>query len=521
MKFFRWTVLFLYFSITAVSHACSAVVAGKAATQDGSVLFGHNEDDSGRRVVNAWRVPGVRHEPGEMITLRGGGKVPQVRETYSYFWYQVNGLAYSDYYANEWGVHIASDACASREDQPERKQGGIGYMLRRIVAERAKSAREGVEIAGKLLDEWGYADLGRTYLICDANEGWVLAVVAGKHWVAQRVPDDGAVVVPNQYIIREVDFKDKKNFITSKSNIKDYAVKRGWYDPDSGKPFDFAYAYMRQHSENSQFMQRGYDTRQWYGHYLLTGDKVSTEKARDNGLPFSVKPDRKLAVQDVQAILRSHFEGTQYGPAEKVNAVMPENFQPDGKQGEAVPVFVPVNPNFTSERTFCTLTTVLSTVAQLRSDMPVEIGSLLWVSFGRPDVNVFLPWYYGMTHVPSVYNNTPGIDCPFMALAHHFDEAEGTYDFDADAAFWHLKELENVVDMHYYRAIEEVRPVWKEMEAQLFSMQPDIEKTALRLFSEKPGQAADFLTMYNALLTSKTMEKASVLNNQLKGMLFH
>ncbi len=62
---------------------------------------------------------------------------------------------------------IASDGCPTREDSYDElvargdiTDGGIGYNLRRIVAQRARTAREGVKIAGELLDRFGYVDSG-------------------------------------------------------------------------------------------------------------------------------------------------------------------------------------------------------------------------------------------------------------------------------------------------------------------------------------------------------------------------
>lgn len=54
---------------------------------------------------------------------------------------------FSDSYLNEWAVAIASDASSSKERSPYAvTQGGIMYWLRRLVAERAKTAREGVYV---------------------------------------------------------------------------------------------------------------------------------------------------------------------------------------------------------------------------------------------------------------------------------------------------------------------------------------------------------------------------------------
>lgn len=501
--------------------ACSSLVAGKKATANGAVLFGHNEDDYGQNVINTWFVPRAQHALDAMITLRRGGQVEQVAETWAYTWFQCNGQEFSDYYVNEWNVHIASDACRSREDNPEITDGGIGYWLRRLVAERAKTAREGVEIAGALLDRFGYASSGRTYVICDPNEGWLLSVVEGKHWAAQRVPDDQVVFLPNQYVIREFDFEDKDNFLSSADNIKEYAISRGWYDPQSGQPFDFAKAYTYVHREDSQVAQRGYDTRQWAAQRLLTGKAVTVPEAKKHGLPFGVKPNRKLAVSDIQAVLRHHFEGTPYAPAYDAVAIRPGSMHAGEVTGTAVPSPLLVNPNATTERTICTLTTVLSTVAELRSGEAPLLQSLLWVSFGRPDCNVYLPWYTQTQQIPPGYRNTPGIDDPAVALAHQFDPVPGTLDYDAQSAFWTFNELENLVDMHYIRHMETVRPVWQADETRLFSLQGEIETTARRLLKEDRALAVEFLARYTEGWTARSIHQAKAFNQQLKSQFYH
>ncbi|MBN2415142.1 C69 family dipeptidase [bacterium] len=497
-------------------YACSTIIAGKKATADGCVLFGHNEDDGGRRVVNVWRVPRYQYAPGTTVTLLRGGALPQVEETWAYTWFQVNDLEFSDYYINEWGVYIGSDACASREDNPELKDGGIGYLLRRLMAERATTAREAVEIAGKLLDEFGYAVSGRTYAICDADEGWLLNVAAGKHWAAQRIPDDEVAFLPNQYVIRTIDFKNTRDFITSSDNVRDYAIRRGWYDPASGKPFDFAYAYMPPAREGSTFSRRGYDTRQWRAQALMTGTPVTVEQARREGLPFSVKPNRKISVADFKEVLRDHYDGTEYGPANSVSAVLPPTTRPDEMQQTAIPTRITVNPNETSERTICTQSTSFSIIAQLRGDMPRGIGLVAWVAFGRPDCNVYVPWYHAMEEIPEGYNNSPGIDDPGIALEHQFDVLPGTFRFDDQAAFWIFTELENTVDPEYPRAMRQVKPVIEAFEEFLHQNQGAVEKTALKLNGRNGADAARYLGAYTSAMTAESMKKAKTLVRELK-----
>ena len=65
---------------------CSTILIGKDATVTGKVILAHNEDDT-EAVVATHFVPRIVHKPGEFITLAdGSAKIPQVEETYSYYW---------------------------------------------------------------------------------------------------------------------------------------------------------------------------------------------------------------------------------------------------------------------------------------------------------------------------------------------------------------------------------------------------------------------------------------------------
>ena len=157
--------------------ACFSIVVGKNVSADGCVLVAHNEDDSPPQIVNHHKVPRRTHQKGEMLTLGNGGQVEQVPQTWAYLWSEMPGMPFSDSFVNEWGVCVTSDNCPSRETQGELTDGGIGKMLRRLVAERARTARDGVRIASELVERFGYVASGRTYIIADPEEGWLFCAV--------------------------------------------------------------------------------------------------------------------------------------------------------------------------------------------------------------------------------------------------------------------------------------------------------------------------------------------------------
>jgi len=160
--------LALVFVSVPVQAKCSSLAASKKATVDKSVLFGHNEDD-GPCPTLMHVVPRIYHEPGETIELWNGGTLEQVvGETWAYLWSYMPGYSFSDSYLNEWGVAIASNASGSREPYPgDLTDGGITYWTRRVVAERAKTAREGVLLIGEMNERFGYASSGRTLIVAD------------------------------------------------------------------------------------------------------------------------------------------------------------------------------------------------------------------------------------------------------------------------------------------------------------------------------------------------------------------
>lgn len=63
----------------------------------------------------------------------------------------------------------------------------LPYNLRRALAERAQTARDGARILMELVDEWGYAPSGRAYTIADQSEAFMFQLARGRHYMGARV----------------------------------------------------------------------------------------------------------------------------------------------------------------------------------------------------------------------------------------------------------------------------------------------------------------------------------------------
>jgi len=237
------------------NYACTDIVVGKKASVDGSVITSHTCD--GRYDSRLIIVPAADHEPGEMAPvyewiiyadhkpLEKLGEIPQVAHTYKYF-----NVGYP--FANEHQVLIGETTLGGARETANSDDAIMTIEQLEVYAlQRAKTAREAIQIMGDLAVEYGYREschLGECLTVTDPNEAWVFEIFGvgplwkpnsgrpGAVWCAQRVPDDHITCVPNMSRIAEIDPNDTENFMVCDDYIGP-AVELGLYDPESGKPF--------------------------------------------------------------------------------------------------------------------------------------------------------------------------------------------------------------------------------------------------------------------------------------------
>lgn len=469
----------LYAQPDLSSYNCYSLAAGKLSTIDGSVLLAHNEDAGGDLYVDWHKVERIKHQPGSTITLEQGAKLEQVAETYAFLWLQVPGLHFSDSYLNEWGLAIASNQCLSREDDPQLVDGGISYYLRRLMAERCKTAREAVLLAGSLIERFGYNSSGRTYLVADKTEAWLMAVVNGKHWVAQRVPDDHIAVIPNYYTIGEIDLADNNWFLGSRDIIT-YAVEKGWFDPYKGKRFNFREAYadpgtlhglgnIPRHQDGINFFSE-----KQYGYY--------------DEFPFSFKPKKKLAASDFMTVLNRHNEGTQF------------EMHPGFNQG---------NPHNQDIKRICSEINKYGVVAQLRSFLPDPIAHIMWVAPKRPCLQPFIPWYIGMKNVMEEYSRGN----PQLRLENHFKE-KNVNEQSIGKAFHVFADYADLCDEKYNERSVDAKAFKMKMQQKIFKEMETLEPVFIELYQNEPDKLSSLIDACISNWASETLNKTRELSEK-------
>jgi dipeptidase len=95
-------------------------------------------------------------------------------------------------------------------------------------------------------------------------------------------------------------------------NVFSLAEEMGWWDPESGEEFRFAYAYA---NRNSLYSRR----REWRALSLLA-PSLGLDPNSEN-YPLSVKPDEKVTVQDLLTIFRDYYADTPFDMTRRLTVV--------------------------------------------------------------------------------------------------------------------------------------------------------------------------------------------------------
>jgi len=479
--------------IAAVAgEGCTVIIVGKDASTDGSVMTTHT-CDCGLCDWTFRRVPAADHKPGSTRKIYhisqyrtwppseglkwdlikkdyAGIDIPEVRHTYGY----VHG---SFGYMNDKQVAIGESTigCQRKMENPTPAAKLDLTMLTLLGMERGGTAREAVQVMGALAEKYGYGfhDDGEMLAVADPKEVWIFEIMPvgplwtpesgkpGAVWCAERVPDDEVSVCPNESRIGEIDLANKDFFLAS-PNAVSLAVEMGFYDPKSGKPFNWKRAYSP--VEGSAISTNGGIQRLWRFFDLVAPSKKIKPDTPNMDLPFSVKPDKKLSVQDVMDMTRDRSYGTPWDPLKGIRG---GPFR---------------NPNYYNRRAPRVIDdgrAEYTTVTQSRAGLPDPVGGLVWIAFGSQDTACYMPIYAGVTEIPASFS-----------VGDHWT-------FSRDSARWAFDYTDFHVQVVYSEAIKDVQAAQAKYERDLVARIGEIDQQALALYKKKPAEAAKFLTGFS------------------------
>ena len=415
--------------------------------------------DSHTRYGELRYCPAADHQPDEMLRIYDYGSrkyllsIPQPAHTYN-----VVG------FINEHQLAIGETTWGGRAELEHGNATGIDYgNLIYVALQRARNCREAIKVMDELTRTYGYCSGGESFSLCDPNEVWIYEIIdkgseKGAVWVARRVPEGYVCGHANQARITTFPLEQRKSHksITNLKYIDDpevecvysadvitFARKQGWF---TGKDEEFSFADT--YNPLTFSGARACDARvyamfnriapgmQRYEAYAM-GD-LSAER-----LPLWVKPDHKIDVKEVMALMRDHFEGTPMdmtqdpgaGPFHCPYRWRPMEFEVNGQK-------------YVHERATSTQQTGFSFVAQCRGWLPNKVGGIIWFGVDDTYSTCYCPMYCGLTQVPIC-----------------FEQGNGSMSqYSETAAFWLFNRVTNFCYLRYDSMIQDVQKVQSELE---------------------------------------------------------
>ena len=394
------------------SNACTNVLVTKGASTDGSNMISYAADshmlfgELYYTPAGVWNADDLR-KIYEWDTGKYLGTIPQIARTYQ----TVGNM-------NEHQLIIAETTYGGRPELEDPK-GIMDYgSLIYVALERAKTAREAIDIIVDLANTYGYYSSGESFSLADTEEVWVMDLIGkgpdnkGIVWVARRVPDGYICAHANQARISTFPLNDPENCIYAPDVIT-FAREKGYFNGED-KDFSFCDAYAPLDFSG----MRGCEARAWSAFNILCDGKFTfldengnevTKDAYDyidyamgwdktKRFPLFVKPARKISVKDVADVMRDHYEGTPMDMTQDIGAggnALPYRWRPMGFEYEG--------KKYVNERAIATQQTGFWFVGQSRGWLPDEIGGVNWFGCDDAATSYLTPIYTSTYEVPECF----------------------------------------------------------------------------------------------------------------------
>jgi dipeptidase len=509
-----------------VDEGCTSIMVGRLASTDGSVMVGHTCDGNYRTWLNI--VPHKKHDKGsvrkvywgnlhtEYVTdMRGKifkGEIPDVDETYSY----VN-VAYPC--LNEKQLGFGETTINGREELRNDEGWFLIEELQAIALERCTNARDAIRLMGSLATKYGYGDWGECLTVADTKEVWQFEIFGGGPgekgavWAAARIPDDNIGVSANIPRISEINVKDPDHYMASE-NVFSLAKEMGFWDPAKGEPFKFWKAYSG---------RKPFSVRELYIFKTLA-PSLNLSVDMDE-LPFSVKPDKKISLQEVLKMYRETYEGTDNDMTKGLvlqRQRSRDDFVKDSIAGKAPETIksVVASPWMSPQtimllnalkpgavaptRTIAIARCSYSQVVQLRGWMPNEVGGVSWFSFDNPAESPRFPIFAGALEVPKSF------------------EVCGQQRYREDAATWWFRRTNRLATVQWGRTRTIIENGMKEFEEKALLDLPEIEQRVQDMLKKDGSEdghqkVRTYLTTYTNDMARAAMLKWWELGDQFWG----
>ncbi len=386
-------------------QACSGFIIGKGLTTDGSILYGRTEDypyppNNGAHNKNYIVVPATAYAKGDMLVDESFGfTAPHLANEFKYT--STPDAARGDGSNGNFGAHGFNEKGVSMTATvtaiPNKKvlavdplvtAGGLGEaILIDYVLPRVTSAREGIELIAKTIDEKGSAE-GNIIVIADKNEVWYMEILSGHQYVAIKFPEDKYAIFANTYYLGHVDFTDTENVIAS-AKVEEVAKQAENYMMVDGK-FHIAKSYGPENYAD------GDRSRTYAGIKLLDpASSVTYEDAVYDLLRQPTDPSRRFSLQDTFALQRNRFEHLpEFRPDDEAGKVKQGDNGANDQAADATYKYALGNENVIDAHVY-----------QINSSLPSAFGGTVWLGLAQTRNTPYVPFYGIVTDTYEAFKN--------------------------------------------------------------------------------------------------------------------
>ena len=384
---------FLLLPIQAV-QACCGFIIGRQLTKDGTTLFGRTEDypyypNGGKHNKNYVVVDAKTYNEGDQIEDESNGftyphATNEMKYTATYDSARGDGSngAFGEHGFNEAGVSMTATVTAIPNKKvlttdPLKADGLPEAAMLDVILPRVKTAREGVELLAKVIEEKGSAE-GNVVVFSDQNETWYMEILSGHQYVAVKVPEDKYAVFANTYYLGHVDLNDTENVIASK-DVEKVAKESGNYKTDKDGNFHIAKSY------GPEKYAEGDRSRTYAGITLLDPDsKVTYEDDEYELFRSPTDPNKKYTLEDAFALQRNRFEhlNGRFVPDDQIGV------KKQGDDGS--------NDTVRKDQYKYALgneNVIDAHVYQINPNLPKSFGGTVWLGMGPSRNTPYVPFY--------------------------------------------------------------------------------------------------------------------------------
>ena len=480
---------FLLLPIQAV-QACCGFIIGRQLTKDGTTLFGRTEDypyypNGGKHNKNYVVVDAKTYNEGDQIEDESNGftyphAANEMKYTATYDSARGDGSngAFGEHGFNEAGVSMTATVTAIPNKKvlktdPLTENGIPEAAMLDVVLPRVKSAREGVELLAKVIEEKGSAE-GNVVVFADQNETWYMEILSGHQYVAVKVPEDKYAVFANTYYLGHVDLNDTENVIASK-DVEKVAKESGNYKTDKDGNFHIAKSY------GPEKYAEGDRSRTYAGITLLDPDsKVTYEDDEYELFRSPTDPNKKYTLEDAFALQRNRFEhlNGRFVPDDQIGV------KKQGDDGS--------NDTVRKDQYKYALgneNVIDAHVYQINPNLPKSFGGTVWVGMGPSRNTPYVPFY---GNVKDTYEA--------------FKPQTATY--DPNSWYWTVWHIDQMAIHNQDLFGKSIQNHWKALEEQLIIEQKvsDAKYAALKA-DEATAKAVEDKVTEDALARSERLFK--------------